>query len=329
MSNKYTLEILREYDRLQQEALDTQKQHQKEIYSRFPAIKQLDDQISSAGFEIASSIFKGQLSDNFIKNQKGKITDLKIRKAEILSSNGYPVDYLELKYMCPKCKDTGYIGSKRCSCFKQKLVNRYYKQSNLQKVLQKENFDTFNMSYYSSNKVAGESLSPRKNMESIFTYCIGYADNFDKTEDSVFFYGKSGLGKTFLSNCIAKDLLDKGHVVLYQTASNLIELVRNSRFDGAKDSDVIKDIEECDFLIIDDLGTEPLTSYSQSELFNIINNRILSGRKMLISTNFSLEDLLGTYPERITSRILGNFTMFKFFGDDIRLKNRKPQKKTV
>lgn len=328
MSNKYILEVLDEYEKLQESARADQKQRQLEIYHRFPKIKEIDASISKAGFDIASVIFKGIDIESYIASQKKNITDLKIEKAEILSSKGYPVDYLEIKYKCSKCNDTGYIGSVKCNCFKQKLIDKYYQQSNLRDILKKENFDTFNMTLYSNERYKNEPISPRKNMEHIFTHCLNFTNNFDSINENLFFFGGSGLGKTFLSNCIAKDLLDNGKVVIYQTASNLIEILRNLKFDDNSPREQVDEILQCDLLIIDDLGTEPNTPYSQSELFNIINTRILSNKKTLISTNYPLEDLLSIYPERITSRILGNFTVFEFYGDDIRIKNSISKRKS-
>lgn len=323
MQNKYVMEILKEYQRLSEEAKTAQLQRQREIYNKIPRIKEIDNEISRIGYDIASSIFKGVDVESYIKERKRKITDLKMEKAELLTSYRYPVDYMEIKYICEKCKDTGYIENKKCSCFKQKLIDKFYQQSNLRDILRKENFDMFDISLYSTEKYKDELISPRKNMEEILISCINFSQNFDTINDNLFFYGNSGLGKTFLSNCIAKELLDKGKVVIYQTSSNLIQILREARFDENISRDRIEEINTCDLLIIDDLGTEPNTPYSQSELFNIINTRILQGKKMIISTNFSLEDLMTIYPERITSRILGHFTMFKFYGDDIRIKNRK------
>lgn len=319
MKNNYIIELLNEYDRTQETNRDIQVQRRKEIYAKLPKIMEIDDLISTMGFEIASSIFKGIDVQSFIVEQKKRITDLKIQKSEILSQNKYPVDYLELQFECTKCKDTAYIGNVKCSCFKQKIINKYYAQSNLKDLVKKENFDTFDISLYSVDKNPNENISPRENMQQIFTHCISVANNFDNIRESLFFYGNSGLGKTFLSNCIAKDLLDAGKIVIYQTSANLIETVRKLKFDDTASKESIEDIMECDLLIIDDLGTEPSTAFSQAELFNIINTRILTGKNMIISTNYSLNELLSIYPERITSRILGNFKMFKFFGGDIRI----------
>lgn len=323
MGNKYVIEILNDYEKLQENNKETQRQRQREIYEKIPKIKEIDARISTMGYEIASSIFKGIDIQSFIVEQKKRITDLKIQKCEVLSQNKYPVDYLEIKYTCNKCKDTAYIGNIKCSCFKQKIIDIYYSQSNLRDIIKRENFDAFDMRYYSSEKNKNENISPQKNMQEILTHCATFAQNFDNLDESLFFYGNSGLGKTFLSNCIAKDLLDAGKVVIYQTAANLVETLRTLKFDESVSKDQIKDLMDCDLLIVDDLGTEPNTAFSHSELFNIINTRILHGKSMIISTNYSLNDLLAIYPERITSRIFGNFKMFKFFGADIRIMKSK------
>lgn len=330
MRNRHVLEIINEYEKLQEEAKLDHQNKLSEIYARFPKIRLIDETISKLGFDIAASIFKGIDIESFIAEQKKKILDLKAEKAEILASNGYPVDYLEIKHKCNHCKDTGYIDNNRCHCFRQKLINRYYNQSNLRDIIQKEHFDNFDISLYSTEKYENENVSPQKNMEEIFTSSLRFVNSFDDMYENLFFYGNSGLGKTFLSNCIAKDLLDKGKVVIYQTASSLMEILRTSKFNESQNSSEGKldDIINCDLLIIDDLGTEPNTGFSQSELYNIINLRLLAQKSMIISTNFSLADLRSIYPERITSRIFGNFTMFKFYGDDIRVKKNISKRKS-
>lgn len=322
--SSYVTELLNEYEAIRNAHAETQYQHQQEIYEKIPRIKELDEQIGGMGFQIAASIFKDIDIQAFISEQKKKITDLKILKAELLTMNHYPVDYLELKYDCPKCKDTAYVGNVKCSCFKQKLINKYYAQSNLKELVKKENFDTFDLRYYSTERNEAEKISARENMQRILTHCISFSNRFDTTKESLFFYGNSGLGKTFLSNCIAKDLLDSGKIVIYQTSANLIEIIRKLKFDESSSPELLEDIMECDLLIIDDLGTEPNTAFSHAELFNIINTRQLRDKCMIISTNYSLNDLLSIYPERISSRILGNFKMFKFFGADIRIMKNKP-----
>jgi DNA replication protein len=333
MANKYISDILLQYDRDRSMAEDAALERQAKIYIKIPRLKEIDMELSLMGIEIARAAFNKDIDINaFIESKKQKSIDLKIERAELLTHNNLPIDYMEPSYKCKDCHDTGYIGVKKCHCFKQMLIDRYYSQSNLKHILDKENFDSFIFEYYSVHKFEDEVLSPRKNIEEIFTACVNFVNNFDRSGENLFFYGKSGLGKTFLSNCIARDILDRGKLVIYQTSSSLIDLLKDVRFDDSNDMsrDKVDDVFDCDLLIIDDLGTEYISDYSQTVLFNVINKRLLSNKKLIISTNLSLENLLKTYAERITSRVFGNFTMYKFYGDDIRLKigqqNRKKRK---
>lgn len=330
MSNRYISSILREYEENKAAAEAAAKIRVEEVYRKIPRVKKIDDALSSIGLEIARAAFDGKTDINaFIAKKKQEAMTLKIEKAELFTHNNFPVDYTEPVYKCRDCHDTGYTASGRCHCFKQKLIDRYYDQSNLKHILTKENFDTFVFDYYSVHKFEDETVSPRKNIEEIFTACINFVKDFDRSHENLFFYGRSGLGKTFLSNCVAKDLLDRGRLVIYQTCSGLLELLKQEKFDKIDEAseEKIDDILNSDLLIIDDLGTEYITDFSQIELFNVLNKRLLSNKKMIISTNLSLENIMNVYSERITSRIFGNFTMFKFYGDDIRLKIGQQKRK--
>ncbi|KRQ86311.1 DNA replication protein DnaC [Caloramator mitchellensis] len=324
LRSKIVLEILEEYEKLQNQAKEMQKERQREVYNKIPRLREIDEKIKKLGVEMAMAVVNGSNYQEVINQTREKITSLRIEKGELLSLHKVPLDFLEIKYICSKCNDTGFIGNQKCSCFKQKLIDKLYQQSNLKEIIKRENFDTFNISYYSSEIYPDEKISPRKNMERIFTSCLNFVNNFDLTEDNLFFYGSSGLGKTFLSHCIAKDLLDRGKVVIYQTAPNLMDIIKSAKYDENSNKEVLDDILDCDLLIIDDLGTEPNhTGYSQLELFNIINTRLLKNKKMVISTNLPLEDFDSIYAERIKSRILGSFILHKFIGEDIRLIKRR------
>ncbi|HBC97349.1 MAG TPA: DNA replication protein DnaC, partial [Clostridium sp.] len=160
--------------------------------------------------------------------------------------------------------------------------------------------------------------SPRKNMEKIADISWNFIENFNSIDENLLFYGDSGTGKSFLANCIAKELLDRGHMVIYRTAVDLIKDLKGARFDSQEELEDL--LINCDLLIIDDLGTEALTEFSKTELFNLLNRKLLKRRKMIISTNFTIEALLKNYSERISSRLLGNFTLCKFYGEDIRVR---------
>jgi DNA replication protein DnaC len=319
MINGYQSEILKIYGTIQEEEAKALAKRRQEIEEKLPQVLELERKIGKLCVELSISAFKDIANrDEFLKNLREKITDLRVQKSELLFKNGYPITYLDLHYKCEKCKDTGFIGSQKCLCYKQNLVKIYYKNSDLNNLTKDNNFDNFNMEYYSIRKTGSEPESPRKNMEKVFMKSMNFIRTFNSTNENLLFYGNSGTGKTFLSNCIAKELLDKGYLVVYRTAENLIQNLKHIRFDG---DEILEDlIINCDLLIVDDLGTEQISDFSKTELFNLLNKKILRGKKMIVSTNCTLEEILQIYSERISSRLLGNFSLHKFFGDDIRIK---------
>lgn len=324
-------EIIEEYESLRNKNQGLQNQRINEVYTRFPVIKDIDTRINAIGFEIASNIFKlskqGINVEDFISKKRQEIESLKMEKAALLTEKGYPIDYMDIQYKCSKCQDTGYIDSKKCNCFNQKLINLYFKQSNLTNVLKRENFSTFNIEYYSTVKSETYGISPRDNIMEISARCVDFCETFDTSSTNLLFTGSTGLGKTFLCNCIAREVLKKGHSVVYNTSSTLIDNIRNIKY-GDSDKSKLDYTLNCDLLTIDDLGTENITQSSQSEIFNILNERLLRRKKTIISTNLSLDELQVKYHQRIVSRIVGNFDLCEFFGEDIRIiKNSHKVKK--
>lgn len=319
MMNNYQSEILKIYEKIREDEARALEKRKREIEEKLPEALELERNIGKLCIELSISAFKDiENREAHLKNLREKITDLRVKKSELLASHGYSIDYLELHYKCPKCKDTGFIIREKCSCFKQKLIEIYYKNSDLNELIKNNNFDNFCIDYFSPRKSGDEPESPRKNMEKIVSTSMNFIRNFDTINENLLFFGGSGTGKTFLSNCIAKDLLDKGYLVVYRTAEELIKNLRQIRFEN---NDQLEDlIINCDLLIIDDLGTEQINDFSKTELFNLLNKKLLKEKKMIISTNWTLEGLLKNYSERISSRLLGNFSLCKFYGDDIRIK---------
>ncbi|MEF9952579.1 MAG: ATP-binding protein [Clostridium sp.] len=315
-------EILEEYEILRNRQKDIQNQKIAEVYSKVPSIKELDRKINSTGFEIASNIFKlskdGVDPEEYISSKKKDIESLKRDRAVLLTEKGFPPNYMDLEYTCEMCRDTGYIEEKKCNCFKQKLINRYFKQSNLTNVIQRENFNTFTLDHYSTVKSETYGTSPKDNMMVIVPKCVDYCETFNSIDTNLLFTGSTGLGKTFLCNCIAREILRKGKSVVYNTSSSLIDIIRNIKYSEG-DKSKLDYIMNCDLLIIDDLGTENITQSSQAEIFNILNERLLLKKKVIISTNLSLEELQIKYHPRIVSRIVGGFDICEFFGEDIRI----------
>lgn len=238
-------------------------------------------------------------------------------------------------YECSICNDTGFVGSSDgksvlCNCIKQKMFDMDFNKSNIGN-LKKENFDNFKLDLYSdeiNEQKYKAKVSPKQNIQKIKEIALKFIKDFDDPEEkNLLFTGNTGLGKTFLSNCIAKEMLDRGKTVLYQTAPIMLDNIIDYRF-GNSDSNynsIYNNIINADLLIIDDLGAESLNSFKLSELFNIINERLLFQEKhvtkTIISTNLNMNNLLDTYSERIFSRLAAYYNVCRFFGDDIRISN--------
>lgn len=323
MSSKLK-EVLRKYDRKKNEAVDKQKKREKEIYEKIPRVMEIDREISQTGVLIAKSLLSDPDSyDDNIREIRKKMGNLKAEKAFLLTENNIPLDYLDIKYSCSNCSDTGFLknGSK-CSCLKQELIRSAYAMSNIEQKLLKENFNTFDMDLFSDKPFEGSEESPKRNMMRILDTAERFCLNFDKPNDeNLLLYGTTGLGKTFLCNCIAKELLDKGYIVIYQTSFKLMEIVESHRFNRDSKSfsnDDYRMIFDADLLIIDDLGTELANSFTITEFFNIINSRLLSGKKTVISTNLLPKNIGDIYTDRVFSRLISHFTFLEFYGLDLR-----------
>ena len=326
MIKGYQTELMDMYEKIRTDENRKLMKRREEIKNKYPEILELDTTIQKLCLNLSMAALRGITDQNELNNLKEEITDLRAKKYEMLVSHGYNPDYLNLHYNCPKCKDTGFIGIEKCSCFKSKLIKLYYKDSDLEEAVKTNNFKNFNINLYPNHKLNDERYTPRKNIEDILEYITGeYLPNFKNSNTNLLFYGNSGTGKTFLSWCIAKELLDKGFLVVYKTSDDLLRALKDIKFNN--DTDLENLLINCDLLIIDDLGSEQITDFSSTELFTLINKKILKNKKMLISTNLSLPLISKRYSERISSRIIGEFKLFKFFAEDIRIQlNLKRQK---
>ncbi len=320
--------IQKEYNNLQEENKRKFEQKKEEIYAKIPRIKEIDYALHTKAIELTRKILQKTCSaEDIIEQMHQENIDLSMEKGELLATNNYPVDYLSIKHTCKKCMDTGYVDGAICSCFKQKLIENAYSQSNLTELLKSQCFDNFDFSYYSSSVNPNEGLSPHENIQNIFQHCINFVKNFDSMNQNLLFYGETGLGKTFISSSLAKDLLDNGKTVFYQSSNKIFELLEACKFNRDQNdlkSELVSVIYDVDLLIIDDLGTEFTNSFTNSALFDIINTRLLHNLSTIINTNLNIQELTDLYSDRIVSRIIGNYRLLKFFGDDIReLKLRK------
>ena len=323
--NKSALkELSIEYERKRDRQIRDQKLRIEKVYKKVPAIKRIDEDIFKTGLSMSKYIIGNP--DNYkdsMEEAKSKIESLKMEKAYLMTESNIPADYMDIIYDCKTCKDTGYLDNgKQCNCLKQALVSRAYQMSNLENVLQKENFKNFNIDIFRDEPFENEIMTPRENMMDIVGIAEGFINNFNENNgDNLLFYGTTGLGKTFLCNCIAKSLLDKNRIVIYQTAFTILEIIEKHRF--GRGNKEFNDYQygllfEADLLVIDDLGTEVANTFTNAEIFNIVNTRIISGKKTLISTNLTPKEISETYTDRVFSRILDKFIPLKFYGYDLR-----------
>ncbi len=325
--NKTLRNILDEYSEKRFLSEQKAEEKKKEIYSKNINLENIEKQINLKSIHKINMLLQNNneqvekidLEINNLKNEKEKI----MKNLNISSKSFLP------HYECNICNDTGYIrkGNKTimCNCLKQKIFNIEYNKSNIGNI-EKENFSTFNELLYSDEIDENLNISPRENIKIIKKISENFIKNFDDpNEKNLLFTGNIGLGKTFLCNCIAYEILKKGKTVLYQTAPVMIDSILNYRF-GKQDSsiNIVDNLINVDLLIIDDLGTESLNSMKLTELFTIINSRLLNQNnkitKTIISTNLNLNNIFSIYNERIGSRIIGYYNICKFIGDDIRLK---------
>ncbi|MFZ5353952.1 MAG: ATP-binding protein [Bacillota bacterium] len=319
-------QITREYEELREKSRLELEQKKNVVYEKIPRLRQIEQEMTQIGIEVAKAVLNSKMKhEELLEQLQKKQMDLKIEKAELLSANKYPIDYLELKHQCKACKDTGFVEYTKCSCYTQKEISLMYKQSNMLESFERENFDQFRLDYYSQEKNEN-GISPQDNMKNIFRKCVEYTNNFDRHNKNLMFIGKPGLGKTFLCKSIAKELLEAGRSVIYQLCPDLIDHIRKYKFDfdnEEQNSQLLNDIYNCDLLIIDDLGTELTTQFSGLAIYNILNRRIGNNKKLIISTNLDIDEIVKIYSDRITSRIFGSFDTFEFIGEDIRLKMHK------
>lgn len=316
--------ILRDYDNKQFENRHNLDLRIKEAYSRIPELKDIDDRIINMAMSSAKVLLADSNNDKSIDNLKKSAESSKNERRLLLVEHGFPADYLELQYQCNDCKDTGYITNDKCHCFKQSVVNILYSQSNIKTAITKENFSTFSLDYYPDSFIDDSvGLSPRENMEKIVASVMNFINNFDDCFENLIIYGNTGVGKTFLTNCIAKELLDRSKTVIYLTAFQLFDILEKNKFNKGDDNEEIQNkfdyILDCDLLIIDDLGTELTNAFINTQLYLCVNERYLREKSTIISTNLSLDNINDKYSERIFSRVISNYILLKIVGDDIRL----------
>ena len=331
MNNSILNDLLKQYDQKRLLHFRDAENRKKELYSSNPQLQEIDDKLSKLSINTAKLILQNN-SKSYLEDLKKDIEKLKKEKLELLKKLNVSEDFLLPHYDCNICKDTGYVfengKTTMCNCLKQKIYNIEYNQKN-ENIIKNQIFDNFNINLFSdeiNEKKYNSNISPRENILDIKEAAINFINNFDdENTKNLIFSGSTGLGKTFLSNCIVNKLLKQGKTVMYQTAPVMLENLISDLFSKPENqTGISNNLLTVDLLVIDDLGTETMNSMKFTELYKIINTRLLNQNgkslKTIISTNLDLKGLFNTYDERLVSRFIGYYDIYRFYGDDIRLK---------
>lgn len=316
-------EIREEYNTKYLRAREEASLRREEVAKAVPEIGELDRKLSAVGLEIMNAAMRmsGEELEARIAELRRENQLMQAEKQILLVSHGYPADYTEVKYECPTCGDSGFVDCKMCSCMRAKLIMAGYKQSGLGRLMDEQSFENFNLDYYRS------SPDTYKHMTRIFTITKAYAENFTPEKSgSMVFFGGTGLGKTHLSSAIARTVIEKGCDVFYTTAVSCLGDFEYQRFGNSTSGDESGDTSkyfDCDLLIIDDMGTEVNNQFTTSVIYNIINTRLSRRLATIISTNLTQDEFRRRYWDRITSRVLGEYTVLPFVGTDIRAQKLK------
>lgn len=297
--------------------------HFDEVNAKIPEIGEINSQLARTGLEVLNIIKSGENVSQKIQGMREKNFQAQQMIRQLLVQNGYPEDYLQIKYTCEKCADTGFVGHDRCSCLKNLTAQLSAKRMNAGSQIQLCSFDTFQLGYY-QGRTPEETAEYREIMSKILQYCKRYAAEFSLSSHNILMFGKTGLGKTHLSLSIANEVLKNGYNVLYDSALNYLRKIEREHFGrDSGNGDTLEMLLAADLLILDDLGSEYDTPFYISTMYNIINTRMSRGLPTIISTNLNHEGIQKKYDDRIVSRLFAVYDCLEFVGIDIRLIKRK------
>ena len=320
----YSAQVLRRARaRLEQAKLEREREneaHRAAAYERYPCLREIDRELQQSMAELAIAFLKKD-SEETLGAIRTRNQTLQAERSWILEAGEFEDGYLDDTPVCTRCGGTGYDGSQMCSCLRELCRQEQKKELTSLLGSGRESFDTFRLDVYSDAYDPKLGTSPRELMRSNLNICRKYAAGFSAASGSLLFSGATGLGKTFLSACIARQIADRGFSVMYETAIRLFGDFETEKF-GAQggDGSLTRKYFDCDLLIIDDLGTEMTTQFTVSALYSVLNTRMMEGKPILISTNLLPEALETRYSPQIASRIVGTFRLIKFAGDDLRRK---------
>lgn len=314
--------LMRYYQKLQFRNKHELDERTEIAYSKIPRLAEIDKEIASVSMRKARLLLGESSGSDF--NLQEQIQRLSDERTQLLVAHGFGADYLKPHYTCPHCKDTGYVDNQKCVCFRKAISEHLYTQSNIRELLEKTSFESFSLKYYTDDVINSKTgLTARQNAANALARAKSFARDFDHSFDNLFFYGDTGVGKTLLSCCIARELLDTTHSVIYYSAFDLFEAFARKTFSNTEEAQDQNDyILDCDLLIIDDLGTELINNFVASQFFLCINERLLRKKSTIISTNLTLANFMDRYSERVFSRVSSSYTMIKLIGNDIRIQKK-------
>ena len=325
--------VYRDLERERNKNAAIRDDRKKRIYREFPETEKIDKDLYARSIEVAKLALSGKDCIKEMAELENRSKTLLAKKQDILKSSGYGENYLDEIYTCEACKDTGFVKQNNgreimCDCFRKRLIEIQYDASNIGNIILKENFDNFDENIFSKEKDGKHSKSPYENICLIRDQVKKGIAKIDEKPLNLYFYGFSGQGKTYFCHCIAKELMDREHSVVYTSAYNFIAGLLREKFGRNNDEEdgigeLLETYTTADLLIIDDLGTEIVNSAATSEFFNVIDTRMNSGLSTVISSNLAPKDISENYSERITSRIVGNFKICELYGPDNRIYSGK------
>ncbi len=319
LTNAQYNKIMRVYDERQMADNRDLESRRQMAYQKLPELNALEDFVRNESLKTLRLMRDGQKDKLAVL--KSLISETTKRKKEILKQHGMPEDFLEMRYVCPDCHDTGFINGRKCHCFVEMQMKYLYQQSNIDKIVQKQNFDYFDLNRYDDRTpIFADGRTNRMYMSENRDFLLQWIRDFDQKHGNIMLTGNTGTGKTFLINCVAKALMDTYHSVIYLTSTDLFESFSKAMKNDDEDHQEMQEaILNCDLLVIDDLGTELNNSYTSSKLFYVLNQRMVFHKSVIISTNLSLNMIRDLYSERVSSRIISDYSIIPLYGNDQRL----------
>ncbi len=314
--------IMRHYEEIRTRKREELDERTARIYAEIPELKALDDKVARISVAAVREQIQGH--KEALTEYHRKMEQLSGQRSDLLEAHHYTPEALQMEYECPICHDTGYVNGKYCTCFQKAATDLLYAQYAVTHTLKDENFPHFSFEWYSDTIMDdSKKKSERDYAKDAYLAAKAFVPNIGKADNNLLLYGNTGVGKTFLTHCIASDALRDGHSVLYFSAAEFFDLLADAAFQRHPDAvSSARMIERCDLLIIDDLGTEYTNNFTASQLFQVLNERILHSRSTIISTNLSLSDISSRYTERVFSRIASSYTIKKLIGKDIRIRRK-------